>query len=202
MSELLFYFDVVCPYAWLASTQIERIAVANRARLTWKPMLLGGVFRALQVPAQATPATMPAAKARMNLLDMQRWAKHWGVALTMPAEHPRRTVDAMRLCAAAAEEATAAVAHALFRAYWVEGRDVADRAVLAEIAVAHSIAPDAIASDEVKDRLRTVTDEAIADGVFGAPSFVVVRDRERQLFWGQDRLHFVERALAGAPVLT
>lgn len=195
MNELLFYFDVVCPYAYLASTQVERIAASHGAKLEWKPMLLGGVFRAIHSPDRPADS-MPAARARMNLLDMRRWADHWGVPLSIPDGHPRRTVAAMRLCAAAGD-ALPTVAHALFRAYWVEGRDLADRAVLTELAAAHGIDSNAIDREEVKARLRAVTDEAIADGVFGAPSFVVVQGGARQLFWGQDRLDFVARALDG-----
>ncbi|MSP59120.1 MAG: 2-hydroxychromene-2-carboxylate isomerase [Myxococcales bacterium] len=196
MKELRFFFDVVCPYAYLASTQIERVAEEGGAVLAWRPMLLGGVFRAIGSPG--SPGT--AAKGRMNLLDMHRWADRWKVPFHFPAEHPRRTVDAMRLISAAEPTALPALAKALFRAYWVDGRDVADRTVLAAIATDHGLAIAAIDRLDIKARLRAVTDEAVGEGIFGAPSFVVLRDGpdgRRHLFFGQDRLHFVARALAG-----
>ncbi len=200
MTELRFYFDVVCPYAYLASTQVERIAAAAGATLAWRPMLLGGLFRLIGTATDAGGRLpMPAAKVRMNALDLDRWARRWQVPLAFPAGHPRRTVDAMRACAAASLRDPAhlpALAHDLFRAYWVFGRDLADRAVLDEIAGRHGLA--GAADDEAaKAALRDATDEAHRAGAFGAPTFVVVRGGKQHLFWGQDRLHFVEKALAG-----
>ena len=192
MNRVLFYFDVVCPFAYLGSTQIEDVCRRTGAALVWRPMLLGGVFNAIGRKDVPTPP----AKLKAGLEDMQRWARRWGVPLQVPAGHPRRTVDAMRLCVAAGER-VADVARALYRAYWVEGRDVTDRAVLAEIARAHGIDPGRIEAAEVKDELRRITDEAVAAGVFGAPSFVVTNPHGSFLFWGQDRLHFVEKALGG-----
>src|SRR5258706_4294749 len=160
-NSLTFYFDVVCPYAYLASTQVERIARDAGAALTFRPMLLGGIFQALKV----NPSVQIPQKARNNLIEMHRWAAHWGVAFQYPAEHPRRTVDAMRLCAAASLAGDPApVAHDLFRAYWVDGNNVADPALLAEIAARHGLAADAFSRDESKAELRAVTDEALAAG--------------------------------------
>jgi len=160
----------------------------------WKPFLLGGVFRAIGAPDRPAE-TMSNAKARHNVLDMHRWAEHWHVPLTMPMAHPRRTVLALRALLAAGEEARARATHALYRAYWVEGLDVAEPAVVREVLDRAGVDGEACvaAADTpaIKDELRRRTDEAIARGVFGAPAFLV-RD---ELFWGQDRMHFVERAL-------
>lgn len=192
MNRVLFYFDVVCPYAYLGSTQIEEVCRRTGSALVWRPMLLGGVFNAI---GRKDVPPLPA-KMKAGLEDLQRWAHHWKVPLQMPAGHPRRTVDAMRLCVAAGER-VADVARALYRAYWAEGRDVTDKAVLAEIARAHGLDPGRIEAAEVKEELRRNTDEAVAAGVFGAPSFVVTNPHGSFLFWGQDRLHFVEKALGG-----
>ena len=192
MREVVFFFDVVCPYAYLGSTQIEAVAARAGARLEWKPMLLGGVFQAIGRKDVPTPEAKRAAMAE----DFRRQVRHLGVPLAWPAEHPRKTVDAMRLCVAAGER-VADVAKALYRAYWVDGLDVTDRAVLARVAAAHGVDLGAIDTPAIKDQLRKNTDEAVAAGVFGAPSMLVTNEHGRFLFFGQDRLDFVEKALGG-----
>ncbi len=184
------YFDVVCPYAYLGMTQIERVAASAQARVAYKPMLLGGVLNAFELPDPN------AAKARHNLLDMKRWADVFGVPLEMPLGHPRRTVLAMRAVVAAGDADFARAAHALFRAYWADGLDVAEPADVAGALDAAGLDGGALvaAADRsaIKDELRARTDEAIERGVFGAPTMFV----GPEMFWGQDRLDFVERALA------
>jgi 2-hydroxychromene-2-carboxylate isomerase len=195
--KLVFYYDVVCPYAYLASMRIEALAERTGAALEWKPILLGGVFRAISAP-DVPAAHMPPAKARLNRLDLARYASLYGVALELPPEHPRRTVDAMRLCHAASGSDRIRLTHALYRAYFAEGRDVADRSVLAAVARESGLDEQLAAridAPELKQALRDATDEAIADGVFGVPGFVVVEGGARTLYWGQDRMHLVERAL-------
>lgn len=192
--KLDFYYDIVCPYAYLASTQIEAVAARTGAELVWHPVLLGGIFR--HVNANQVPMNqMSAPKAKLNLLDMKRWANRWSVPLTMPMEHPRRTVSAMRLLVATEGATRIALTKALYRAYWVEGRDVADRAVLADIASAHGVDAAVIDSASARQGLFDTTAEAAGHGAFGLPASVV----NGTLWWGQDRLHFVEKALGGTP---
>ena len=185
-----FYFDIVCPFAYMSSTRIEAIAAEAGATLRWHPILLGGVFRAIgsdDVPASKwTPA-----RQRVNDLDIERSAEHHGVPLRRPKEHPRRTVDVMRLLVAAPEEKVPALAKDLFRAYWVDGVDVAQPDAIAPIARAHGIDPAVVKDDTVKKKLFAVTDAAVARGVFGVPTFFVGDDQ----YWGVDRLRLVRRAL-------
>src|SRR5688500_3561160 len=82
-----YWFDFSCPYAYLGSTQIEALARRHRAELCWRPMLLGGVFRAVNTP-QFPAETMSPGKKLHNALDMLRWAEHIGVPLRMPPAHP------------------------------------------------------------------------------------------------------------------
>jgi 2-hydroxychromene-2-carboxylate isomerase len=196
--DLLFYFDVVCPYAYLAFTQIERVAREGGANLHYRPVLLGGLFKSIG-SAQRPVDHMPPEKVRMNAIDLSRWASLRGVKVEWPAGHPRRSVEAMRLCTAARsdEKLLVAVAGDLYRSYWGSGSDIADRQFLDEVARRHGIDPAAIDSDDAKNQLRATTDEALAAGAFGVPTFVVVRGERRDMFWGQDRLHFVEKALSG-----
>jgi 2-hydroxychromene-2-carboxylate isomerase len=191
-----FYFDVVCPYAYLAHTQIEGVCSRAGAELVWKPILLGGLFRTIGAGAGPMP-NMPPSKAAMNLRDMFRWAEHWGVPLVMPAGHPLRTVTAMRAVLASNDQPHAA--KALFNAYWRDGRDVSNDTVVANALDAAGFDGAALLERTAafKDELRIRTDEAAAAGAFGVPTFVVhAEGREPELFWGQDRLLFVEKALA------
>ncbi|MCA9690209.1 MAG: 2-hydroxychromene-2-carboxylate isomerase [Myxococcales bacterium] len=190
--ELRFFYDVVCPYAYLASTRVEAMAARTGASVRWIPILLGGLFREVDAPTNPS-ALMNPAKARHNLLDMRRWADLWSVPLSMPAAHPRRTVAAMRLCVAADDATRPALSQALFRAYWADGEDVADRAVLDRIARAHGLDPAVIDGDAAREGLFASTREAARAGAFGVPAFVV----GEHLFWGQDRMHLVEAALGG-----
>jgi len=193
--SLEFQFDVVCPYAYLASTQVEALARRCGVALRWQPVLLGGLLRATGAPDDPNQ-TMSAAKRRIMALDRARTAALLGVPLAEPPEHPRRTVDAMRLVLAVPDgPARAALAHELFAAYWVRGDDVADRRVLGELAVRHGLPADAYARPELREGLRAATDAAAAQGAFGVPSFVV----GGRLWWGQDRMGLVERALGGEP---
>lgn len=194
--KLSLWFDYSCPYAYLASTQIEALAARTGATLAWEPMLLGGVFRAAGTPQNLNAALGPA-KARHNAADMHRWAAHFGVPLAVPPEHPRRTVEALRATLLAGIDPR--VIHGFYRAYWVEGRDVADRGVVAAVldAAGHDGAALVARLDEpaVKEDLVARTARAVDLGVFGAPTTIV----GDELFWGQDRLEFVERALGGTP---
>ncbi|MCB9688868.1 MAG: 2-hydroxychromene-2-carboxylate isomerase [Alphaproteobacteria bacterium] len=186
-----FWFDVVCPYAWLASTRIEALAAEAGATVCWRPILLGGVLKALDVPTNPM-AAMPEAKRVLQRLDIVRSAAAHGQPVTLPDDHPRRTLDAMRVLVSLPEDEVPAAAAVLFRAYWVEGVDVADRGALAGVLAPVGIDVDAVLADPgCKQRLRDATDEAVAAGVFGVPTFGLGERR----WWGVDRLHFLRRAL-------
>jgi 2-hydroxychromene-2-carboxylate isomerase len=182
--EIDFWFDVVCPFAYLASAKIEALAAEAGATVRWRPVLLGGLLRDLGSPTDPNVA-MIAAKKRAVHRDIVRQAAWLGVPLTLPDAHPRRTLDAMRLLCAVPEAEIPALAHRLFRAYWVDGLDVADRDVL------RALCPDVDRLVADKQPLRARTAEAAAQGVFGVPTFGIGETR----IWGVDRLLFVRRAL-------
>ena len=191
MERITFYYDVVCPYAYLASTQIEAVAARVGADIEWVPVLLGGIFRAIG-QADVPAAAMPASKQQLNRLDMKRYADLYGVPLKLHPRHPLRSLDAMRMLHTVEGEARVALTKALYRAHFVDNRDISDRAVLAAYGdVSRLDAP------EVKAALRAATERAVLDGAFGVPTFVIEQEGRRFLFWGQDRLFFVEKALSG-----
>ncbi len=227
MKHVDFYYDFSCPYAYLAHHRVNDACERHGATVTWKPFLLGGVFRAIGT-ADMPATTMPPPKAQMNMLDMFRWAAFLNVPFQMPDTHPNRTVLALRATsvlrtpvrpqAAMATSATAATpeggashlekaSKALFRAYWAEGKDVSKPEVVVDalnrVGLNGAELVEKAESAAIKDGLRQATDEAIAAGVFGAPAFVVTiqdepgRSDVKELFWGQDRLDLVEELLAG-----
>ena len=186
MNEVIFYYDFSSPYAYLGATQIERVAQERGARVVWRPILVGALFNAIGTP-NVPLDDFPAAKRSYMLRDLMHWAAHWAVKFRWPTIFPMRTVAPLRL-ALAAGDGIAAISHALFRAYWVENRDLSDPSVLREFGDLAAIETPAI-----KELLRKNTDEAIAAGVCGVPSFKV----REHLFWGQDRLDLVSRTLGG-----
>ena len=144
---------------------------------------------------------MPAAKARYLRLDMQRWAHWWGVPFAMPSKFPQRTVTAQRLILLAGDrgfEVQHRLAVALGRAMWAEDRDLEDPATLRNILEdREDFEPgwlERASEPEAKARLVANTTAAREAGVFGVPTFVV---DGKHLFWGQDRLEFVAKTLAG-----
>jgi 2-hydroxychromene-2-carboxylate isomerase len=191
---LEFFFDYGSPYSYLADTQVEAIAARAGAALDRKPMLLGGVFKAT---GNVSPADF-APKSRWTSFDMALWARHYGVAFARNPYFPVNTLSLMRGAAAAQIDGLFDRYHpAIFRAMWVEGRNLNDPAEVAAVLKGAGLDPahfgNRIASQDVKDRLKATTDEAVARGVFGAPTSFV-GDR---MFFGNDRLAFVESALKG-----
>jgi len=190
VKKLEFFFDLSSPYSYLAATQVQPLADKTGAALIWRPMVLGAVFKAT---GNEMPARVPG-KARWMGNDLQRWAEHYGVPFRFSSHFPANTIKAMRLVLV--DDAKAgAVAMAGFRAMWADDRDLTDDGVLRSIAEMGGLDPaaamQAIETPAIKDKLRANTDEAVARGAFGAPTMLV----GDELFWGNDRLHFVEAAL-------
>ena len=190
-----FWFDYSCPYAYLGSETVEALARRAGAEFTWRPFLLGGVFRAVGTP-QKLSATLSAPKAAHNAADLLRWAELEGVPLRMPEGHPLRTVEALR--ATLLTGCDPKVIHGFFRAYWEHGEAISSEPTLRRVLAEAGHDPAAILPrlSDAKDELVRRTDEALDKGVFGAPAYVV----DGELFWGQDRMHLVEAQLTGRAV--
>lgn len=190
-----FLFDFGSPASYLASTQLPKIAAECGARLVWRPMLLGGVFKAT---GNSSPANLPA-KARWMTEDLGRWARRYGVPFSFNPHFPVNTLTLMRGATAMQmrrPDDFLRYVGCAFSAMWVEPRNLGDAGVLREVLQAAGFDAQAFAamtSDaEVKAKLAADTDEAVARGVFGAPTCFV----GGQMFFGQDRLDFVREALA------
>lgn len=186
-TSIEFFFDIASPYSYLASTQVDALAARVGVPVRWRPFLLGGVFRAVG----NQPPVALAARQPYLLKDLTRWAAHYGVPFDFPSFFPVNSLVPMRALAGLPEAAVPAAAAALFEAHWALGRDPSDAAVLSELIGAEAVAR---ASDgTVKAALRETTDEAVQRGAFGAPTFFV----GDEMFFGNDRLHFVEAAARG-----
>ena len=194
-STVEFFFDFGSPTSYLAWTQLPKLAADCGAQLVWRPMLLGGVFKAT---GNASPVTVPA-KGRWMFQDMARWARRYGVTLAMNPHFPINTLTLMRGAVGLQMRQPAdfeRYVDTVFRAMWATPCNMGDPAVLAPVlqrAGFDAQALLALAGDaDVKARLVANTDEAVARGVFGAPTMFV----GEQMFFGQDRLDFVREALA------
>jgi 2-hydroxychromene-2-carboxylate isomerase len=186
------YWDFSSPFAYLGATQAEALAARTSATLTWRPMLLGAVFKAIG-QEQAPILSWGEAKRSYYFKDLERWAELYDVPFRFPTRFPMFSLKALRAYLALPEGRRGAFRDRTFRAYWSEDRDIADEAVLAELAGEDAAALSArIQSPEVKKELLDATQTAIDRGVFGAPTWIV---DGRELFWGQDRIALVERAL-------
>lgn len=198
--SLELYFDYSCPYAYIASHTAIPVAARMGVPLTLRPFLLGGVFQARGTP-QNLMGTLSGGKAAHNFADMARWAKHHGLPLTVPPEHPRKTVNALR--ATLACDVDPKVVAGLFHAYWALGKDPSADETIAEVVRAAGFDPAVVlarmTSPEIKEALKRETDRAVARGVFGAPTFFV---DDTHLYWGQDRLGLVEGQRRDEPPAT
>lgn len=190
-----FYFDLGSPATYLAYTQLPKICEQTDSQLIYKPMLLGGVFKAT---GNASPATIPA-KGRYMFQELDRYAKRYGVPLKFNPHFPINTLMLMRAITGMQlrhPERFQAFIDCLFHALWVEGRDLVDPATVATVLTQNGFDPNEVlaltADEEVKATLKDNTETAVQRGVFGAPSMFV----DNQLFFGQDRLDFVIEALS------
>ena len=191
-----FYFDFSSPYGYVASHRIDAIAAKHGRAATWRPFLLGAVFKV----AGTGPLTNYPLKGDYSVRDFQRSARLYGVPFTMPTKFPVNGLLASRIyywLEQSAPERAKPFAQAAYAAYFSGDRDITAAAVIGDVAAQVGIDPAAAlaASEkpEIKNRLRQATDEAIqVRGVFGSP-FVIV---DGEPFWGSDRLDMVERWLA------
>jgi 2-hydroxychromene-2-carboxylate isomerase len=189
-----FYFDFGSPTTYLAHTQLPALAAQAGANLVYRPMLLGGVFKAT---GNASPVSVPAKGVWMGQ-DIARWARRYGVPFAFNPHFPINTLTLMRGAVGLQmkhPELFTPYVDAVFKALWVQPRDLGQPAEVAAALAPLGLSPDAfmalVGDAGVKAALIAATDEAVARGVFGAPTCFV----GEQMFFGQDRLDFVREAV-------
>lgn len=193
-----FYFDFSSPYAYLGSTRIEAVAQKHGRTVNWQPILLGAIFK---VSGQAPLTTYPL-KGDYALRDFDRAAREHNTPYKLPDPFPIGAVAACRTCCwlKATSDATlnaklTPFVHAVFKAYYVEGRNISELDEVLSIADSVGIDKESLAAglgdQAIKDALKTAVQQAIEVGIFGAPTTVV----DGELFWGSDRIEQIDRWL-------
>lgn len=194
MKSVEFYFDLGSPYSYLAYYRLLQMAEQQEIQIVYKPILLGGVFKAT---GNRSPIEIPV-KGAYSILDMQRWAEYYQISMHMNPHFPMNTLTLMRILTGVQLlhlEKFEQVLKLLFDAMFGTPQNLNEPTVLAEVLKPSGFSVEDIMSmvqsDVVKQKLITETEQAILRGIFGAPTFFV----GDEMYWGQDRLHFVEQAL-------
>lgn len=192
VKQVEFFFDFVSPAAYLAWTQLPGLAKRTGAEIIRRPFFLGGVF---QASGNRPPLTVPS-KGKWIMNDFLLFARRYKVPMTFAPDFPVNSLPAMRAATGlSGKPEFMRYCDAMFQAVWAEGKNIGDAAVRAEICAKSGLKTEEIEAlanaPENKERLRANSDEAVARGAFGAPTFFV----GETMFFGQDRLDFVEEAL-------
>ena len=186
------FFDFGSPATYLAWTQLPALAARYNAKLVWRPMLLGAVFKAT---GNQSPAMNPA-KGRYMLIDFQRYAKSYGVPMKFNPFFPINTMTLMRGAVALLDDPRFdEYLDTVFTAIWVDEQDMGQPDVVARVLAKAGFDAQALlvrcGEDAVKEKLKANTEEAVVRGAFGAPTIYV----DGEMFFGQDRLSMIEKAL-------
>ena len=193
-----FFFDCSSPWTWLAFRNLQPIARELDVEVRWKPVLVGGIFNAVNPSVYEFRARGVPAKQAYLRKDLADWARLAGIRILFPPTvFPVNSVKAMRGCLLLEPEGLLVpFAEAAFQAYWSADRDISEDAVLADLCAGIGVEPErffaGIARPDIKDRLRANTEEVIARGGFGSPTIFVDGD---DMYFGNDRLGLVREAV-------
>jgi 2-hydroxychromene-2-carboxylate isomerase len=195
--KLEFFYDCSSPWTYLAFSKIEEVARRHQADLLWRPILVGGVFNAVNPSVYETRERPVKPKARYYAKDLQDWAHLYGLTICQPTVFPVNSVKAMRGALVAEQHGKISpYSRCVFEQYWGEDRDISKDEVLRSIVKTVGLDEteyfNKIGSQEYKDKLKRNTDELIERGGFGSPTIFVDGD----MFFGNDRLMLVEHALS------
>jgi 2-hydroxychromene-2-carboxylate isomerase len=199
-AQVEFFFDCSSPWTYLGFEALAAAAAQDAFAIRWRPFLVGGVFNTVNPSVYEMRSKPVVPKARYFTKDLHDWIRRSGLAIKWtPSIFPVNSARAMRLCLVADEMGQCeAVARRIFQLYWGEDRDISQPDVLAEAAAAGGLPADALEradSPDWKAVLRANTDELIARGGFGSPTYYVNGD---DMYFGQDRLMLVREAAARA----
>jgi len=191
-----FFFDCSSPWTYLAFHNIQPLAKELGEEISWRPILVGGIFNTVNPSVYASRETPGPLKARYMLKDLKDWARSAQLAIKMPPTvFPVNSVKAMRGCIWLGEDMVP-FARAVFEAYWGDDKDISKDEVLAGICQRLGIEQQkffaGITEQAIKDQLKTNTDEVIARGGFGSPTIFVDRI---DMYFGNDRLPLIREAV-------
>lgn len=188
MPRLEFWYDFASNYSYLSAMRISELAARAGVELSWRPFLLGPIFKAQGW--NTSPFNIYPAKGRFIIRDMQRITADRGLPFKMPSTFPANSLKAARLAIIGADEGwIEPFTRAVFQAEFGSGADISSDTVLADVLTELGLDAGELArraqTDEIKQRLRDQTAEAVSREIFGAPTFIT---EEGELFWGDDRL--------------
>ena len=188
MAAIDFWYELASTYSYPAAMRIESIAQAIGVEVRWRPFLLGAIFK--KQGWSTSPFNLFPVRGRHMWRDLERVCRAMELPFRRPEPFPQQSLTAARIALIGHDEGWGIdFAQRVYNAEFGEGRDIGDPETLRVII--ESLRLDATAllaraqGDEVKLRLRAATDEAMARGIFGAPSFVTP---DGEVFWGNDRL--------------
>lgn len=199
MARVEFFYDLTSPWTYLGFLNIQKVLARTGAAIVYRPILVGGVFNAVNQAVYAARENKDTPRMRHYSQVLHDWAAWSGVTLKFPSPyHPGKGVHAMRMATALEDDQPTLLrfSRAAFESYFLRGENIDDPAQL--VAVADKAGLDGAAlraatqTEAIKQRLRASTDELIARGGFGSPTVFVDRDK---MFFGNDELPLVERAL-------
>ncbi len=197
MTKFEFFFDISSPWTYLAFARVEDMAARCGVDIDFKPILVGGVFNAVNETVYEARSNPHPVKGRYYLKDLRDWAKFCDVKIGNPPVFPLPAAGIMRVALLAQDEGKlAAFSKAAFHAYWGELKDISQPEEIT--ALCETVGMDATAvlqamqGDDVKARLRNNTQELIDRGGFGSPTMFV---NETDMYFGNDRFELVEAAL-------
>lgn len=181
-----FYYDIVCPYAYMAFSFLDGFGVF-KDRVILKPILLGGLFKLMEREADPNQS-LSQQRAEYLRLDIKRQAEYFGVKLNFHPRHPISTLSAMRFLHACAEEDRLELTRRLYQAYWQDNLAIDNESVLRSLTADLGIKVDLISSKSI---LREATQHAFNNKVFGVPTIAI----SNKLYFGADRLPLIEKEL-------
>lgn len=199
-----FFFDCSSPWTYLAFRNLQPLAAELQEPISWRPVLVGGIFNSVNQGIYTAREDLNAPKNRYMLKDVQDSAREAGLKISFPPQvFPVNSVKAMRGCLWIAQDPQARERYidfveAVFAAYFGQDEDISQDEVLAEICRKVGMDEPAffagIATPDIKEQLKANTDEAIGRGAFGSPTFFVGDD----MYFGNDRLPLVRSAVLRA----
>ena len=200
MAKFEFFYDISSPWTYLAFARVEAVAERCGVEIDFKPILVGGVFNAVNETVYEARSNPHPVKGRYYVKDLRDWAQFCGVTIGQPPVFPLPAAGIMRAALVAQDEGKlVAFSKAAFHAYWGELKDISQpdemKALCAAVGMDGDAVLAAIRTDELKARLRDNTQEVIERGGFGSPTMFV---NETDMYFGNDRLELVEAALKAA----
>ena len=191
-----FFFDCSSPWTYLAFHNIQPLAEEFGVEISWRPILVGGIFNTINPSVYASRDKPIEAKARYMKKDMADWARTTGLTIKMrPTVFPVNSVKAMRGCILLGKDMVP-FARAVFEIYWGEDQDISQDAVLMEVCRRVGVDPAkcfaGIGQQAIKDQLKANTDEVMARGGFGSPTIFLDKT---DMYFGNDRMPLIREAL-------